>query len=302
MKIIMGLVLVLCSVFANSLQVTVSILPQVYFVEKIAQDRVKINVMVQPGFSPATYEPKTSQMKELSQSSAYFSIGVPFENVWLERFKSANKALNIVDTTKSITKLEMAEHHHEDEKETTYEEHKHEEEAHHDHDDEHEPEGLDPHVWLDPILVKQQAKIIYETLAQLDASNALFYQNNYKMFIAELDALYLELKTILAPVKHKAFMVFHPSWGYFAQRFDLEQIAVEVSGKEPKPNQLVTLIQEAKKHNIKTVFVAPEFSQKSAKVIASSIQGKVFSISPLSLTWKENMIFAAQSIANSYND
>jgi zinc transport system substrate-binding protein len=82
----------------------------------------------------------------------------------------------------------------------------------------------------------------------------------------------------------------------------LEQIAVEVSGKEPKPNQLVTLIQEAKKHNIKTVFVAPEFSQKSAKVIASSIQGKVFSISPLSLTWKENMIFAAQSIANSYND
>jgi len=280
----------------------VSILPQEYFVKKIAQDKVKVNVMVQPGFSPATYEPKTSQMKELAQTSVYFSIGVPFEDVWLERFKSANKDLNIVDTTKGITKLEMQEHHHEDEEEHSDEHHEHEDKHANEHKDEHEHEGLDPHVWLDPILVKQQAKIIYETLAFQDKENASFYKNNYEKFIEELDALYSEISALLAPVKNKAFMVFHPSWGYFAKRFELEQIAVEVSGKEPKPNQLVNLIDEAKKHNIKTVFVAPEFSQKSAKVIASSIKGKVFAISPLKLEWKENMLFAAQSILNSYNE
>ncbi len=298
MKSIIVLALFMINILANPLQVTVSILPQEYFVQKIAQDKVKINVMVQPGFSPATYEPKTSQMKELSKSSVYFSIGVPFEHVWLERFKSANKALNIVDTTVGIAKLEMKEHHHDEHEE------EHDDTAHHEEEKEdmHEHEGLDPHVWLDPILVKQQAKIIYETLALLDASNALFYKNNFEKFNAELDALTAQIDTILAPVKHKAFMVFHPSWGYFAKRFDLEQIAVEVSGKEPKPNQLVTLINEAKKHQIKTVFVAPEFSQKSAKVIASSIQGKVFAISPLQLQWKENMLFAAQSILNSYQE
>lgn len=298
MKIILVLALFMLNIFANPLQVTVSILPQEYFVKKIAQDKVKINVMVQPGFSPATYEPKTSQMKELSQSSVYFSIGVPFEDVWLERFKSANKALNIVDTTVGIAKLEMKEHHHDEHED------EHTANAHHEEEKEdmHEHEGLDPHVWLDPILVKQQAKIVYETLAKLDANNALFYKSNFEKFDAELDALNAEIDAILAPVKHKAFMVFHPSWGYFAKRYDLEQIAVEVSGKEPKPNQLVTLINEAKKHQIKTVFVAPEFSQKSAKVIASSIKGKVFAISPLQLQWKDNMLFAAHSILNSYQE
>lgn len=295
------LCLPLITLFANTLDVTVSIVPQKYFVEKIAQDKVNVNVMVLPGFSPATYEPKTSQMKSLAQSSVYFSIGVPFEKVWLERFKSANKSLNIVDTSRGITKVLMQEHRHEE-----VHEHDHEEHQHHEHDnekeehDEHAHNGLDPHIWVDPLLVKQQAKTIYETLVSLDNRHAAFYQANYENFLKELDTLYLELKTILAPVKNKAFMVFHPSWGYFATRFNLEQIAVEVLGKEPKPNQLIEFIEEAKKHNIKTVFVSPEFSQKSAKVIASSIGGKVVSITSLSLQWKENLIFAARSIVDSH--
>ena len=306
MKIIFMVCVSLITLFANKLEVTVSIVPQKYFVEKIAQDKVNVNVMVLPGFSPATYEPKTSQMKSLAQSSVYFSIGVPFENVWLERFKSANKSLNIVDTSRGITKALMQEHHHEEEHEEAHE-HDHEEHQHHEHDnekkdehDDHAHNGLDPHIWVDPLLVKQQAKTIYETLVALDKRHAAFYQANYENFLKELDALYLELKTILAPVKNKAFMVFHPSWGYFATRFNLEQIAVEVLGKEPKPNQLIALIEEAKEHNIKTVFVSPEFSQKSAKVIASSIGGKVVSITSLSLQWKENLIFAAHSIVDSH--
>lgn len=289
MRVIFLISMLVLGSFASKLEVTVSILPQKYFVEKIAQDRATVNVMVQPGFSPATYEPKTSQMRELAKANVYFSIGVPFENVWLERFKSANKQLNIVDTSKEVIKAKMAEHHHEEG-----------EEHHHHEEDEHEEHSLDPHIWTDPLLVKQQAKTIYEAFVALDKSNASFYQANYKNFLKELDELYLELKTILAPVEHKAFMVFHPSWGYFATRFNLEQIAVEVSGKEPKPNQLIKLIKEAKQHKIKSVFVAPEFSQKSAKVIASSIGGRVFSISPLSLNWRENLIFAAQSIVDSY--
>lgn len=131
MKIIIMLCLPLITLFANTLDVTVSIVPQKYFVEKIAQDKVNVNVMVLPGFSPATYEPKTSQMKSLAQSSVYFSIGVPFEKVWLERFKSANKSLNIVDTSRGITKVLMQEHRHEE-----VHEHDHEEHQHHEHDNE----------------------------------------------------------------------------------------------------------------------------------------------------------------------
>ncbi len=135
-------------------------------------------------------------MKSLAKSSVYFSVGVPFENVWLERFKSANKNLNIVDTSKGIIKAQMAEHKHEKEEEH-HEHHDHDEhDEHHDHDehDDHEEQththsGLDPHIWVDPLLVKQQAKTIYETLVALDSSNAAFYQANYETFFKRVRCL-----------------------------------------------------------------------------------------------------------------
>ena len=95
-------------------------------------------------------------------------------------------------------------------------------------------------------------------------------------------------------------MVFHPSWGYFAKRYDIEQISIEIEGKEPKPNELLQLVEEAKKHNIKIVFVAPQFSQKSAKTISQNIGANVVSIDPLSDDWKNNLIFVTKQIANSY--
>lgn len=290
-------------------EVTVSILPQKYFVEKIAGDKIEVNVMVKQGFSPATYEPKTSQMRKLSNSKIYFAIDVPFENVWLDKFKNANKKMLIVDTADGITKLEMAEHeHHEEEheegKHDEHEEHKdHEEDKHDEHEESHENHehtGLDPHIWLDPILVKIQAKNIYEGLVKIDVENKNFYTKNYENFIKELDALNKKLNSILLPHKEKAFMVFHPSWGYFAKRYDLEEIAIEIQGKEPKPAQLVELIEEAKEHDIKIVFVAPQFSQKGAKTISRSIKGNVATIDPLSYKWEENLLKTAKEIAKTY--
>ena len=94
-------------------------------------------------------------------------------------------------------------------------------------------------------------------------------------------------------------MVFHPSWNYFAKAYDLEQIAVEKEGKNPKIKEIIELVKEAKEHNIKIVFVSPQFSQNSAKKIASSINGKVVNIDPLALDWKNNLIKVANSIKNS---
>ena len=307
--------LMISSLSAQIKDVTVSIVPQKYFVEKIAGDKINVNVMVKKGFSPANYEPKTSQMKKLADSSIYFAIGVPFENSWLKKFKNANKNILMVDTSLGIEKLEMAEHsHHEDEKHDEHEEHhedekhddheKHDEHAEHDEHDEHadhdEHESSDPHIWNDPMLVKTQVKNIYEALVKVDSANASFYKENYENFIKELDLLDKKLKTILNPYKNKAFMVFHPSWGYFAKRYSLEQVAIESEGKEPKPKELVELIKDAKEHNIKIVFVAPQFSQKSAKLIANNIEGSVLVIDPLAKNWKENLIKTAEKIADTY--
>lgn len=302
------------SSLALATEVTVSILPQKYFLEKIAGDKITVNVMVKPGFSPAVYEPKVSQMRKLANSKAYFSIGVPFENIWLDRFKNANKKMLIVDTSKGIAKLEMEAHTHEhegherhddkhdDENHKGHDHDEHEKEKHDDHEDHdaHNHEGLDPHIWLDPNLVKTQAKNIYEGLIKIDNKNASFYKSNYEKLLKELDDLDVEIKNILNPYSHKAFMVFHPSWGYFAKRYDLEQIAIEVQGKEPKPAQLVDLVSEAKEHNIKIVFVSPQFSIKGANTISKSIKGNVSTIDPLSFNWDKNLLKTAKEIAKSY--
>ena len=95
-------------------------------------------------------------------------------------------------------------------------------------------------------------------------------------------------------------MVFHPSWGYFAKRYDLEQISIEIQGKEPKPNELVELVKDAKVHNIKIIFVSPQFSQKSAKTIAQNIGGNVVDIDSLSENWANDLLKTANEIANSY--
>ena len=286
-------ILFLCIAFftllnASKPEITVNILPQKYFVEKIVKDKFEINVMVKPGSSPHNYEPKPSQMKSLVNSKAYFLVGDPFEQAWMDKFKQNAKNTLFVDTTKGIEKIQMEEHNHHDEANV---------DAKH---DEHDHSGFDPHVWLDPLLVKIQAKNIYEAMVEIDSQNGDFYKTNYEEFIKELDTLDENIKTILSPYKDKAFMVFHPSWGYFAKRYDLEQISIEIEGKEPKPNELVELIEEAKKHDIKIVFVAPQFSQKSAKTISQNINAKVVEIDPLSDNWKESMLNTANQIANSY--
>ena len=276
---------------ASKQELTVSISPQKYFVQKIVKDKFDINVMVKPGASPHTYEPKSSQMKSLSNSMIYFYTGVSFENAWLDKFKLSAKNTIFVDTAVGIEKLAMEAHSHEGE-----EHNEHKDEAKHDH----ENEALDPHIWLDPILVKIQAKNIYDAIVKIDSQNSDFYKTNYEEFLKELDLINNELETILKPYENRAFMVFHPSWGYFAKRYNLEQISVEVEGKEPKPNELVELIKDAKIHDIKIVFVSPQFSQKTAKTISSSINAKVVSIDALDENWASSILSTAKEIANSY--
>jgi zinc transport system substrate-binding protein len=243
-------------------------------------------------------------MKSLASSKAYFLVGDPSEQAWIGKFKQNAKDTLFVDTTVGIERIPMVAHkHHDEEDEEEHEghahhEHEHEHEKHVEHD--HDESGLDPHTWLDPISVKVQAKNIYDAMLKIDEKNSDFYKANYEEFLKELDNLDTEIKNILAPYKDKAFMVFHPSWGYFAKRYDLEQISIEMEGKEPKPNELVKLVEEAKKHDIKIVFVAPQFSQKSAKTISQSIGANVVSIDPLSGDWKNDLLKTAKEIANSY--
>lgn len=266
-----------------TLDISVSIVPQEYFVKKIGGNRVKVNVMVKQGAEPATYEPKPRQLRALSDAEAYISIGVPFEKAWMNKIKGANSQMLIIDSTKGINKMEMVAHNHHE---------------NHEHEDHYSEETLDPHVWLSPQLAKIQAENIYQGLSQLDSENQGQYKQNLDRFISEIDQLDRKIKQNLAEVKNRKFIVFHPAWGYFAREYNLEQIPVEVGGQEPSAYELVQLIKTAKEENIKVVFAQPEFSTKSAKTIAKEFDGKLIFITPLAPDWYNNLLKVSEHFAD----
>jgi len=274
-KLIPILILVTNTLFAN-LNVIVSILPQQTFVQAIGGECVNVSLMVQPASSIHTYEPKASQMVDVAKASLYFAIGVEFEEVWLPKFKNLNPHLSIIHLDDNIEKIPMShEEHH----------------THHHGED-------DLHIWTSPANVKIMAQTIYDTLSQRDKPNEIYYKQNLEAFLKKIEYTDQTIKKSLSMVKaDKKFMVFHPSWGYFAKAYGLEQIVVEIEGKEPKPKALILLIKEAKKRKIKAIFTQPEFSDKVAHIIAKELHIPVVKISPLAPNWSQNLIDIAKSIA-----
>lgn len=264
---------------ASKIPVFVSILPQKFFVEQIGGDLVDVQVMVQPGASPHTYEPKPGQMVAISKAQIYFAVGVTFEEFWLKKIASANPGMQIVRTEHGIQKMPMKAHHSHAEKGHKQEEHDH--------------GGLDPHIWLSPPLVMIQARHILTALQKTDPARRSAYERNYKAFVTMLVDLDGELRNVFAGKRGLEFMVFHPAWGYFAEAYGLTQVPIEIEGKEPKPAQLKELIEHARRHQIKVLFVQPQFSSRSAEQIAREIGGQVAFVDPLALNWAENLREAA---------
>ena len=266
--------LTFCSKNETGNSVFVSILPQKYFVEKIAGNKIKVNVMVGNGMSPETYEPLPQQMVQLSRSKIYFSIGVPFENSWLNKLERNNPEVKFVNTAYGIKRIPLATG----------------EEIFTSHNDDHSHEGiLDPHIWLDPKLVIIQAKNILSGLLKSFPEDSSFFNKNYLEFEKELDSLDNYLKTKIKNSGLKEFLVFHPSWGYFAKAYGLKQIPVEIEGKEPGLKELGQIVDIVKKRNIKAIFVQKQFSMKSAEAISRETGAKVIQIDPLSGDYEKNL-------------
>lgn len=266
--------------------ITVSILPQKYFIEKITGDYFNINVMIPPGASPATYEPTPRQMKELSASELYVRIGyIEFEKEWMPQLQNINPQMAILNQAINANLIEPEDDH----------ENNHEHIAHHHH-------GIDPHIWTSPKEVKKQVELLYEYFTSNYPELKPQLTKNYADFISEIDSLDEYLNNELQAFKGSKFLIFHPALSYFARDYGLEQISIEIEGKEPTPSGIQKIIETAKHENIKVVFVQKQFSSHNAEVIAKEINGSVVKIDPLSENWAESIKMIADEIVKSYSE
>ncbi len=243
--------------------VAVSVLPQKDFVERIGKERVSVIVMIPPGASPATHEPSPGQLKEVSRARLYVRIGhIPFENAWMDNIVEANSDLTVIDSSDGIVIV-----------------------------------ANDPHIWLSPILAKTQVEHICDALIEIDPENRDYYVGNKEEYLDELDNLDYEIRKNLSGIKNRKFMIFHPAWGYFAREYQMEQIPIEIEGKEPSASDLARLVDTAKANNITVVFTAPQFNSESAEVIAEEIGGVVVPIDPLAADYVANMRMVSEILA-----
>lgn len=270
------------------LRVFVSVLPLKTFVEKIGGTHVDVRAMVRPGYNPHTYEPTPHQIVALTKTTLYVRTGIPFEHAWMERIRSVNPAMQVLDARSGLELRDMGNHRHESAAE---------------HDGHgpgtaHEEAGsLDPHVWTSPPLVKQMARTIRDKLAEIDPVHRQDYARNFDAFALEIDALDRELRALLDDLPNRKLMVFHPAWGYFADTYGLTQVPIEKDGKEPGARALVALIEQAKREGVKVIFVQPQFDRKSAVQVGRAIGGRILAIDPLSADYADNLRNVARQIA-----
>jgi len=274
----------ICILFACSNKVkqeniiTVTIEPQRYFTEQLADSLFRIECMVPAGTSPETYDPTPSQMANLARSKAYFCIGhIGFEEVWIDKLKQNYPKIHFFDNSAGIP-LIMSGHSHS---------------ANHSHE-----RGIDPHTWSSPKAVRVIVQNMYTALVEIDPANKNRYAVHLQRLLEQVDSIDLKVTQILQHSDQKGFIIYHPALTYFARDYGLTQYSIEADGKEPSPEQLKTLMETVKEKGIKTVFIQQEFDRKNAELMAKETGCRLIVINPLSYDWGKEILHIAQALSD----
>lgn len=248
----------------DTLKIIASITPVADFVEQIGGDKVEVTLMVPAGASPHTYEPTPSQMVFVSEADVFVKVGsgVDYEEIWMNDIMDMNRDMQLIDCSERIDVI-----------------------------------NEDPHIWTSPLNARQMVENIYNGLITLDSDNADYYQTNYENYVSELETLHSDILDILEGYENRHFLIYHPSFAYFASEYNLIQIPIEHQGKEPTPKVIQDCIDQAREHNLNYVYVAPQFATSYAESIAAEISGSVLYIDPLPSSYISDTRSVAASIA-----
>lgn len=251
--------------YAEQVNVVVSIYPLRDIVQQVGGDRVNVNFMVPPGASPHTFEPTASDMTKISKSKLFIIIGSGLE-FWADKALKAARGKNtrIIVLSKGMKLL-------------------HEKPDHEEHGGHHDNETADPHIWLDPLIVKDMAQEIADTLAEIDPVNRSYYMGKVVSFKKELDQLHTEITESIKTFRTRGYVTFHPAWNYFSRRYGLNVLGVieESPGKEASPKHIAGIIRAIRHSGAKAVFAEPQFNPKIAEVIAKEAGARVLFLDPI---------------------
>lgn len=248
----------------EQIPVLVSIAPQKFIVEQIGKENVSVSVIVPTSASSHSYEPSPRQIVAMKEGKIWFRLGETFE----ERLLKVLPHTLIIDQRDGIDLIGCSCC---------------------------TGGGADPHTWLSPRLLVIQARQIANVLASYDPPHAKLYQQNFIKLERELVALDQEMRRVLSEAP-KTLLVSHPAFGYLCRDYGLEQLTIEMEGREPTPRYLTALIAKARKLNIKTVFVQKQHAVRGGERVAKELGVPCVTLDP----YAENVIENLKEIAQAF--
>jgi zinc transport system substrate-binding protein len=226
--------------------VVASFYPIFEFVKQVGGDRVIVTSLIPVGVEPHDFEPTIQQIQAAESADIIFFNGLGFERSLLDKINNKN----LIDTSFGINVSSP----------------------------------LDPHIWLDPILAKEQVKNIENALGERDPANKDYYHNNAINFSAQLDSLDAYIRSILQTCNKKDFIAFHDAFSYFANRYGLNQHSIQGLSPEGQvlPRSMQETVELARDLGINVVYSEELVDPRFAEVIAQEIpDGKVLTLSPI---------------------
>lgn len=271
---------------SSELVVATSIPPHAWLIERIGGDGVVVHTVLRPGESPTTHQPSDLQVSRVLSGRVFFRSGVPFESgAW---FRALEGHLEVVDLRVGVATRTMDTHAHDGDA--------------FDGGGDHRQDAVDPHIWLSPSRLMVQARSVAKTLARLDPDRASDYVARLDELLVELAELDAWIAATLKPYRGRAFVIFHPSWGYFADDYNLHQIAIETEGKEPSDAELTRIQEQTHELGISVIFVQPQIAGQSARAIAAVVDARLETLDPLEPDIVANLRSATEAIADGYRD
>lgn len=256
---------------ANENQIAASFYPLYYFASEISKEKASVFSVTPNGVEPHDYEPKPQDIVKIQSSKILLVNGAGFEP-WLTKIEPELKEKNvlIVDTTDSL-ELQHGKAH---------EEHAEEEPA---TEAAHEEEALDPHVWLSPVLAKEQVDKITEGFVQTDPENRAFYETNANSLKAKLDELHNKYQAGLQTCRTRDFVTSHTAFSYLANTYNLKQLPITglSPDEEPSSAKLAEITDYVREHNIRYIFFETLVSADLSQTLANETSAQTLVLDPI---------------------
>lgn len=253
----------------EKLKVIASFYPIYEIAKEIGGNNTIVTSVIPLGVEPHDWEITPQQVPNIIGADMIIYNGLGFDS-WLGKKEQFRNSL-LVDISKDLELIKLGNQ-------------KGSENLGQDPPQEAQTSVYDPHIWLDPILVKNISKTISNALIKLDPNNTDSYIQNTKNLNQQLDALDSLIKISLASCELKDFITFHESFHYFANRYGLTQHAVHGNSPEGEilPQQIIKIITLAKDLGIDTIYSEELKDPRLSQTLASEIPtGKVLLLSPI---------------------